>query len=465
MEEKIKVLIVDDEDSICDQIRILLNREGYEGHSASSGEAALAKMEEMDFPVVLTDYNMPGINGITLLKKIKMHKPNTHVLMMTAFGSLETAVEAINEGVFSFIIKPYLNPVLLKQLERATEAMRLREENKSLRRQIKTMTAPRPIIGHSGSILKIFEQIDRVAESESTILIRGESGTGKELIALQIHARGPRAEQKFVSLNCGALTETLLESELFGHIKGSFTGAAKDKKGIFAEANGGTFFLDEIGETSLSTQVKLLRVLQEREITPVGSTQSQPIDVRIIAATNADLEQMIKLGKFRSDLFYRLSVIPLYVPALRERKEDLPFLCDHFLQKYQPPKGKKILTAKVYEVFETYHWPGNVRELENLIEQLCVIVRNETIEESDLPRRLFEAPKERIGDLPAGTNPTLEEIEKAYIYWTLLQSGWNRGRAAEILGIDPSTLSRKISRYNFERRVPISSGLDAEEVH
>lgn len=446
-----RILVVDDEESLCEFLSIMLRKDRYEVDVTLSGTKALEMISEKNYDIVITDIQMPeSVSGLELLHYINENFTNTLVILMTAFASLESAIDAVNKGAFAYIQKPFRIEELKASLKKAVDHLSLKQENILLKKQLKSVHTAREIIGRSDPMKKIFQMIDRVADSDSTILIRGESGTGKELIAREIHYRSQRTDRSFVSINCGALTETLLESELFGHVKGAFTGASHDKKGLFAEANGGTFFLDEIGETSASTQVKLLRVLQEREFMPVGSTKTQSIDVRIIAATNADLEEMVNLGKFRPDLFYRLSVIPLFMPSLRERKDDIPLLCDHFIKKFCGDKpialSKEALTA-----LNNYDWPGNVRELENLVEQAIVLTAGKTIHLEDLPDKIRTPRQDHLGDLKEPLNPTLEELEKAYIYWILSQNEWNKADTAKLLAIDPSTLNRKIQKYGLKR--------------
>ncbi|OQY29005.1 MAG: hypothetical protein B6244_05550 [Candidatus Cloacimonetes bacterium 4572_55] len=446
-----KILVVDDEESLCEMLSIMLHKEGYEVHTCLSGTEALKKMEKSVYPAVIADINMPNsISGLDLLAAIKERGYHSQVIMMTAFASLESAISALNSGAFAYITKPFKIDEVKAYIKRALDHQFLREENRFLKKQLNSKLEARPIIGNSGPIKKIFEMIKQVAHTDSVILIRGESGTGKELIAREIHRQSSRSSKKFISVNCGALTETLLESELFGHVKGAFTGAIREKKGLFAEAEEGTFFLDEIGEISLSTQVKLLRVLQELEVIPVGSVQAQPIDARLIAATNADLENLIRLGKFRQDLFYRLSVIPIDVPPLRGRKEDIVLLCDHFLKKHS--NGRKSVSKEVIERFQNYEWPGNVRELENLIERLVVLTKKNEICFDDIPKKIFASADERLCSGSNPVNPTMETVEKAYIFWVLSQTNWHRNEASQVLGIDPSTLSRKVSRYKLDRR-------------
>jgi two-component system response regulator HydG len=360
----------------------------------------------------------------------------------------------VNEGAFYYIQKPFHNDELLAILKRAGEHRELRVENRSLRQEIKrhaTAASGRPV-GNSRSWLEVLRLAETVAPTDSTVLIQGESGTGKEVIARYIHELSSRAEKSFASINCGALPESLLESELFGHVKGSFTGAVKDKMGLFAAASKGTFFLDEIGETTPATQVKLLRVLQHREVIPVGATDPLPIDVRLLAATNRDLDEEMKRGGFRSDLYYRLNVIALHLPSLRQRTDDIPLLAEHFLSRIASMRGEeqKTLSADALDALVSYSWPGNVRELENALERAVILTSRDSIPVSALPERVTERVSEPLVADRTPANPTLEAVERAYIMWVLQSEGGNKSRAAEVLGIDPSTLYRKLSRYGVE---------------
>jgi two-component system response regulator HydG len=360
----------------------------------------------------------------------------------------------VNEGAFYYIQKPFRNDELLAILKRAAEHRELRVENRSLRQEIKRREGPvgaRPV-GNSRSWLDVLRLAETVAPTESTVLIQGESGTGKEVVARYIHELSARAEHTFASINCGALPESLLESELFGHVKGAFTGAVKDKSGLFTAAAKGTFFLDEIGETTPATQVKLLRVLQHREVIPVGATDPQPIDVRLIAATNRELEEEIRRGSFRTDLFYRLNVIALHLPTLRQRAEDIPLLATHFLSRIAElrQEAPKELSRSALDALVNYSWPGNVRELENALERAVILTPGDEIATSALPERVTQRVSEPLVAERAPTNPTLESIERAYIMWVLQSESGNKSRAAEVLGIDPSTLYRKLSRYGVE---------------
>jgi len=381
----------------------------------------------------------------------------TPVILMTAQASLQSAIQAVNSGAFYYIQKPFSNDELVAILRRACEFRQVRVENKQLKQEIRRRdkTAVARPIGKSKRFLEVLKLAEHVSPTESTVLIQGESGTGKEVIARYIHNLSNRADGPFLSINCGALPENLLESELFGHVKGSFTGAVRDKQGLFAAARGGSFFLDEVGEMPPSLQVKLLRVLQEREAIPVGATEPIPVDVRIIAATNRDLEEEIRRGNFRSDLFYRLNVIALNLPALRERRDDLLLLLEAFLQTMAQEAGleAKALSSEALDAVMVYEWPGNVRELENALEHAVVLSRGNVIEAGALPERITKRRKEPLVAERSYRNPTLEVIERAYIMWVLQAEGGNKTRAAEVLGIDPSTLYRKLSRYEEQVEV------------
>ena len=447
------VLVIDDESGILDTLRILLKKEGYEVFVAQGGKAGLEAIRNHTPDIVLTDVRMPQVTGLDILQAVKEQDPMTPVILMTAQASLQSAIQAVNIGAFYYLQKPFANDELLAILRRACEFRQIRVENKQLKAEIRRSGGgPRPTvtrpIGKSRRFQEILRFADLVAPTDSTLLITGESGTGKEVLARYTHDASNRAEGPFMSINCGALPETLLESELFGHVKGSFTGAVRDKQGLFAAARGGTFFMDEVGEMPASLQVKLLRVLQQREVIPVGATESIPVDVRIIAATNRDLEEEVRRGNFRSDLFYRLNVIAMDLPALRDRRDDLILLIDAFLQGManddEPPKA---LSAEAMDAVMVYEWPGNVRELQNALEHAVVLSNGPLIEPQHLPDRITRRKKEPLVAERAQPNPSLDLIERAYIMFVLQAEGGNKTRAAEVLGIDPSTLYRKLSRY------------------
>jgi len=449
-----RVLVVDDEAGILETLQILLRNEGFDPVVADSGKAALEKIESTAPDIVLSDVRMPGIGGVEVLTVARAHDPNMPVILMTAQATLQSAMQAVNEGAFYYIQKPFRNDELVAILRRAAEHRSLRVENTSLRQEIRRRdrTSTLAPIGTNRAWLEALRLAEAVAPTESTVLILGESGTGKEIVARFVHELSQRAERPFLSINCGALPEGLLESELFGHVKGSFTGATKDKSGLFSAAGGGTFFLDEIGETTPATKVKLLRVLQHREVIPVGATEAIPIDTRIIAATNRDLEEEIKRGNFRRDLFYRLNVISIHLPPLRERVDDIPMLADAFLARACERHGvpPKRFSDGALDAMVAYRWPGNVRELENAVERAVILTPGEVVDRGALPERVTERRTEPLVSERAAPNPTLDTIERAYILWVLQSEGGNKTRTAEVLGIDPSTLHRKLSRYGVE---------------
>lgn len=448
------ILVVDDEAGILETLRILLRGAGFRVETAGGGKAALERFEAARPDVVLTDIRMPGIGGVELLTALRERDPECPVILMTAQATLQSAIQAVNAGAFHYVQKPFANDELVALLRRAVEARLLRAEAQVLRQQGRARTghgAERPL-GVSAAWRAALAVAETVATSDATVLIQGESGTGKEVVARWIHARSGRADLPFLSINCGALPESLLESELFGHVRGSFTGAVRDKVGLFEAAGAGTFLLDEIGDTTPATQVKLLRVLQQREIIPVGATEAVPVQSRLIAATNRDLEADMQAGRFRSDLFYRLNVIQLHLPPLRDRPEDIPLLVDRFLADHAAARGEapKRLAPEVAGLVQQYPWPGNVRELENALERAVILTRGEVIGPEALPTRLRERPAAPLVADRRPENPTLDAVERAYIEWVLRAEGGNKTRTAEVLGIDPSTLSRKLARYVAE---------------
>jgi DNA-binding NtrC family response regulator len=448
------VLVVDDEAGILDSLRILLKNEGFTPHVALGGKQGLEQIESLAPDVVLSDIRMPAVTGLDILNATHQKDPDTPVILMTAQATLQSAMQAVNEGAYYYIQKPFRNDELLAILRRATESRHLRVENRSLKQEMRRRdrnSSVRPI-GRSRTWLDVLRLAETVAPTDSTVLIQGESGTGKEVIARYIHDLSARAESSFLSINCGALPESLLESELFGHVKGSFTGAVKDKSGLFTAAGKGTFFLDEIGETTAATQVKLLRVLQHRQVIPVGATEPIPIDTRLLAATNRDLEEEIRRGGFRRDLYYRLNVIAIHLPPLRERRDDIPLLIDVFLsnQARQREMEPKTLSDDALNACMEYSWPGNVRELENALERAVILTNGARIEVPALPEKVVTHEPERMIEERATPNPTLDTIERAYIMWVLQSEGGNKTRAAVTLGIDPSTLHRKLQRFGAE---------------
>ncbi|KPK79993.1 MAG: hypothetical protein AMS25_10515 [Gemmatimonas sp. SM23_52] len=433
---KPRILIVDDEESLVETLTVLLKREGFAVVSALSGREAIEKLED-DLDVVLADIRMPKVTGIDVLSETRSRLPDVPVVLMTAQASLQSAIQAVNQGAFYYVQKPFTNEELLAILWKAVDYGRVTSENRTLKREIRRRdrSARSKPIGKCRNFLDALNVAETVAPTESTVLIQGESGTGKEVLARYIHELSERGEHSFLSINCGALPESLLESELFGHVKGSFTGAVRDKQGLFVAANGGTLFLDE-----------------QHEVIPVGATEPVQVDVRIIAATNADLEERIRHGAFRTDLFYRLNVIAIHLPPLRERRDDVPLLAENFLSEFAKRRGAetKRLSEDALGALCEYDWPGNVRELENALERAVAMTQGERITAEVLPIRVTERQPMPLvsGQRPA--NPALEVIERAYIEWVLRAEGGNKTRAAEVLGIDPSTLYRKLARFESE---------------
>ncbi|UCD63709.1 MAG: sigma-54-dependent Fis family transcriptional regulator [Candidatus Zixiibacteriota bacterium] len=447
-----KILVIDDEDSMCNFMEIMLAKDGYRVDTVTSGSDGIVLLKEKNYDLVIADLNMPEMTGIDVLKEVRSFKEDQDLIVMTAYASVDTAIEAMKHGAVDYITQPFKVDEIKLVIEKCISRKRLVKENDTLKKQLQGDSSFDNFLGTSEVVVKLKKVARRIAASDSTVLVRGESGTGKDLIAKAIHHHSPRCGGPFVSINCAALPENLLESELFGHRKGSFTGAIRDKDGLFKVADGGTFFLDEVGNTSTAIQVKLLRVLEEKKIIPVGDTKPIDVDVRLIAATNSDLEAEVKSGRFRADLFYRLNVIPVFIPPLRERKEDIGLLTKYFIEKYchkvkLPPKD---LSPQAMDLLMSYHWPGNVRELENTIERAVLLNRSDTLDVADFPERLTTAEKVTAVNESEPANPTLESIEKAYIHYVMSRTGGKKSKAAKILGIDPSTLYRKLERYNLK---------------
>jgi DNA-binding NtrC family response regulator len=443
-----KILVVDDEAPVRDIIRKGLSQMGgYSVEVAQNGVEAIEKIEKDVFDLVLTDLKMPEMDGLELLKTIKGTRPEVTVVLMTAYGSIETAVEAMRIGANDYITKPVdLNELLIHISKAQKEGILLRE-NRLLRMEVRKKFEFSNIIGKSKKMQEIFSLIEKVALGSSTVIIYGGSGTGKELVAKAIHYHSPRVDRPFIPFNCGAIPETLVESELFGHTKGAFTGAVQAKKGLFEEADGGTLFLDEISTILPSVQVKLLRVLQEKEVMKVGSTERTKIDVRMIAATNENLEANMKNGKFREDLFYRLHVFPIFLPDLKDRKEDIPLLAYHFLDLYSKEAKKEIkgISKEAIKLLLEYHWPGNVRELENVIERAVIMTDQDYLVSNDLPKDLTEGFSEMI-KRGVKDRKSLGDIKSEYIKEILKEVGGNKRIASEILKVNPRTL------YRFEKK-------------
>lgn len=449
------ILIVDDEKNYLVVLEALLSSEGYEIITANHAKDALHIIEEADLDLVITDMKMPAMSGMELLVESKKMKPEVPVIMMTAFGTIEMAVEAIKKQAYDYITKPFKNEELKLTIKKALENYRLIKENRRLHEALSERYRHGNIIGRSKPMLKIYDLIGKVAHSKASILIAGPSGTGKELIAKAIHFESPRKDRPFVSINCGALTETLLESELFGHERGAFTGAIAMKKGRFELADGGTLFLDEVGEMPASLQVKLLRVLQEMEFERVGGTRSIKVDVRLLSASNRNLKEEVAEGLFREDLYYRLNVITIEVPPLRERSEDIKLLVQHFVEKYRRDDGKsKIeISPEAWKALFQYQWPGNVRELENVIERAVVLKSDNLMRMEDLPIEVSGTQQELDveGFIPmnAPLQQTLEAIEEKLIRRALKSCDNIQSRAAEMLGITKSLMQHKIKKFNI----------------
>lgn len=451
MEDSFSILVVDDEPPQLELISGFLKKQGFEVTLAESGEKALQIFRRESFDLVLTDQRMPNLSGLDLLKAVRAVNPETPVIVVTAYGSIETAVSAIKAGATDYLTKPLNLDELLHRIEKVREHHRLVLENRDLREELGERHRIEGIIGESGRMLEVFSLVRRVAPSEATVLIRGESGTGKELIAKAIHFASPRASGPLVKVNCAALPETLLESELFGHEKGAFTGAFVTRKGRFEVASGGTIFLDEIGDLPTHLQAKLLRVLQEREFERVGSSKPISIDVRILAATHRDLERLLKAGQFRDDLYYRLNVVTIVLPPLRERRQDLPLFMDHLLRVFAEKNGKKIrgFTSEAREALLRYDYPGNVRELENIIERASVITRSDVIGRADLPISIQE-PEVEVSNSKTDLPVVVERLERRMIREALARSGGVQTRAAEQLGITERALRYKLKKYGFQ---------------
>jgi two-component system NtrC family response regulator/two-component system response regulator HydG len=444
-----RILVIDDEQNARDALTTILREEGYEVAEAADGEAGVEKVSSFQPDAVLCDIKMPKLDGLELLKSVRAEGFDTLFLMMTAFGSIETAVEAMRSGAQDYITKPVDVAAVLVKLERALETRQLRRDNAILRERLHERHRFANIVGESGELQAVFDVVKRAAPTKATVLVLGESGTGKELVAQAIHEESGRREKPFVKVNCAALSETLLESELFGHEKGSFTGAAGKREGRFELADGGTLFLDEIGDVTPSLQVKLLRVLQQKEFERVGGTQTLKVDVRVVAATNKDLGAEVKAGRFREDLYYRLNVVSVTLPPLRKRKSDIPALVNHFIEKCNEAHGKSVkgLAPGTLNALLSYDWPGNIRELSNVVERAVVLAREEELTSDDLPATLRgPRPKERTTDslIPGAT---LHEIEREAILRTLEMVDGSTTRAADILGISVRKVQYRLKEY------------------
>ncbi|MEM5788716.1 MAG: sigma-54 dependent transcriptional regulator [Syntrophobacteraceae bacterium] len=448
MKENARVLVVDDERMVGVSLTNWLNEENYYVKAVCDGFSAITAVKEEPWDIVLLDYKMPGMDGMEVLRQIKELAPHTVVLMMTAYASIANSVQAMREGAFDYIVKPLDVEELSMMLNKIVERQQLITENHLLRKQLSARFKYEDIIGKSPAMQKVFELIRTVADTNATILITGETGTGKEMVARAIHSTSTRRYGPFIAVSCGALPETLLESELFGYEKGAFTGADRVKAGRFEMAHGGSLFLDEIGDISMKTQVKLLRVLQERSFSRLGGTETLEVDVRLITATNQNLPRLVEANEFRSDLYYRLNVVNIHLPPLRERKDDIPLLAEHFMEKFNVEFNKKFdrIERRALEQMVNYHWPGNVRELENVIERAVVIDNGPEVKLKHMPFCNPELP------VPAGAgSKALVEVEKEHIKKMLEQNDWNISRTAKILEIDRTTLHKKIQKYGISR--------------
>ena len=451
------VLVVDDDHDMRALLRDVLEEHGYKVTLAQNGQEALKNLREGEYPVVLTDLRMKGIQGIELLAEIKRSFPDTNVVLMTAFGSVETALEAMKQGASDYLMKPVKNDDLLRVTERSFREALLRSEINRLRREVNKEYSFSQILGKSKPMREIFDLIRRVADSPTNILITGESGTGKELVAKALHYNSERKDGAFVAVNCAAIPEQLLESELFGHMRGAFTDAKVDKRGLFEEAAKGTLFLDEISELPLMLQAKLLRAIQEKEIRRLGANRSIAVDTRLIAATNLNLSEEVKAKRFREDLYYRLNVIEMRLPPLRERREDIPLLVDAFLKKFGQARGKDVkgVSESTLAFLIDYAWPGNVRELENVIERAVTLSRGDKIVPDDLPATIQGSRGDRrVLDEAAEKMHPLHDIEKEYIKKILEKMGGNKYQAAQVLGIDRKTLYRKLGEMDESEKNP-----------
>lgn len=452
-----KILVVDDELSMREFLAILLEREGYCVEQAENAEMALILLEGTNYDLIISDVNMPGLDGLALLERIKKDSPDAAVLMITAFTTAEQAVEAMKLGAYDYIAKPFRVEEVKVLVKNALEKSTLQKENRRLKQEVQERYSFSGLVGKSKKMREIYDLIEKVANSTANVLVLGESGTGKELAAKAIHYNSPRHDRAFVAVNCGAIPDTLIEAELFGHKKGSFTGAIADRAGLFEQAEGGTLFLDEIGEVPLQLQAKLLRVLQEREFRRVGGTTSINTDVRIVAASNRDLEEQVREGSFREDLFYRLNVVPVHMPSLRERPEDIPPLMEFFYKKFAQSSGSsEIVTPGAMKALMSYHFPGNVRELENLVER-CVVLGNRVINEDCLPVQVVNYQAVTVAgdfaDLPNGgmnLEVYLNDIEKKFLLQALSRSGGAKKKAGELLGMSFRSFRYRLAKFGLD---------------
>ena len=446
-----RILIVDDDPLVPRTLCIMFKKHGYDARSAANAEDALALLEKSSYDVVVSDINMPGMDGFGLLKKVKTLHPQTEVVLITGYGTIENAVRGMRDGAYDYVTKPVLDEEMVVVVGRAIEAARLRSENADLRARLASAEGHRSAIGRDGDFLRVFETVEAVAPTRATVLITGESGTGKSLVARNIHGASPRRDAAFVEVNCGALPEGILESELFGHAKGSFTGAVASRQGRFLAADGGTLFLDEIGTASQAMQVKLLRVIQERCFEPVGSEDTIEVDVRLVLATNEDLAKRVEAGTFRQDLYYRISVVPILIPPLRDRRSDIPLLAMHFLHRFAEENDKLVrrIDDNAMTVLQAHVWPGNVRELENAIERGVILCPGDTITPRELPPELTRSVAVPGPGQTLPLRKALEIPEREIIERTLKSHNWNRQDTAAALMINRTTLFNKMRKYGL----------------
>jgi two-component system response regulator AtoC len=446
-----RVLIVDDDESLRESLELVLAAEGFEVVGAPDGPDALARVETSTFDVILCDVRMPGMDGMELLPQLLRRLPGTTLIMMSAYGSDDLAIEAMNRGAYDYLAKPFRPAEVALTIRKARERERLRRANQALRRDVQRATGDRPIVATSEAMIELLELLERAASFKSTVLITGESGTGKEVLARAIHAQSPRRHEPFVAVNCGAIPETLLESELFGHARGAFTGADRARRGLFTEADGGTLFLDEVGEMPTPLQVKLLRVLQEEEVRPLGETKARTIDVRVIAATARKLEAEVAAGRFREDLFYRLNVVQLEVPPLRERPRDVPLLVDHFIAHFRATLGKPVrsISDDALARLVAHRWPGNVRELENVLERAMILAEGDTITLRELPQNVVASEDEDGANSDLSLKRARRGAELHAIRRALRATSGNRTHAARLLQISHRALLYKLKEYTI----------------
>jgi DNA-binding NtrC family response regulator len=452
-EETFRLLLVDDEPSVLSSLKRVFFEDDYQIHTAGNGKQALALLSEVNFGAALIDLKMPGMDGLTLLKAMRQDHPQVMVIMLTGHGSIQEAVEAVKLGAVDFLEKPYAPEALRARIVQLHQIWTLREENRRLRSRIEFQFGFDRLVGNSTAMLKLKELIAQIGPNDAPVLIQGETGTGKELVARAIHHHSARSDGSFVPVDCAAISETVIESELFGHVKGAFTGAHMSTLGLVRSADGGTLFLDEVGELSPAIQSKLLRTIQESEVRPVGSNTAYSVDIRILAATNRDLAKEVAENNFREDLYYRLNVVVVEVPPLRERKEDLALLTNYFLKRFATDLAPaREVARQTYLYLENYDWPGNIRELENVIRRTMALGRNERIDPEDLPANIFAPADDGPAPVQAPSGDSMAAYEKSAILNALKKSGYNRRIAARILGIGEATLYRKISKYGLAAR-------------